>query len=575
MLFIEKLCFWDVFQLLWRKQRAFYAVKSLGARFAERFLARFGKAVNATKIDFGNVQSASGIRRRAYKNAEIEMDKLPGQSWANSLSSLLNIDFKLIFKKYFFDEIYIKFEFIEMALRFAEENPVERYVIIAAPEFLNAYYESLVKKFDLRLRKNTSFAGVITLFLLPFFVEYFWLRKGRSDNLYFENKIICEVDAEKTYIMFSSLFSDFQKDRLIYCVEQRNFNALSHHTEIRELGLRPEGIVYLRRVVWKYIFISFFNFPEIGGFGSRLFRIFYILMQGKADTVEGAGNVYLTYEHLITTKAVRNEYLRQSGNKTVFVPMNGHVTPQFFHSEILLNYDVLCSAGPHVEKLYKQKRALTSNYLPTGSYDSHRKIINFTDKEQRLGLLKHFNQDAIAVTIISPGICDPTYRHELRLMELARKLAELDNVRVSIRLKPVAPEPKYSHFYEEQCGSSKRILLTSGEYELFDFLETTDIFITTISNAAFDLVQAGAQVFFLDYLRDPELMLCWEETAGVLVSEELALESVLAWVNDFPGARAQRSALMHDFSEKISYQFPSFNSYRANFIRLLTENNLV
>ena len=575
MIFIEKLCFWDVFQLLWRKQGALYAVKSLGARFAEQFLARFGKAVNATKIDFGNVQSAYGIRRQAYQNAEVEMDKLPGKSWANSIDLLLDINFGLILKKYFFDEIYIKFEFLEMALRFAEEHPAERHVMIVAPEFLDAYSQSLANKFDLSLRKNTSFLGLMTLFLLPVFIEYFWSRKGRSDDLRFDNKIICEVDAEKTFIMFSSLFANFPQDRLVYCVEQRNFGALSHHPEIRELGLRQDGVTYLRHVVWRYIYISIINLPEVARFGSRLFRIFYVLMQGKADTVGGTGNVYLTYEHLITTKAVRNEFLRQSGNKTVFVPMNGHVTPQFFHSEILLNYDVMCSAGPHVEKLYKQKRALTTKYLPTGSYDSHRKIVDSAGKELRLSPLKSFNGDALAVTIISPGICDPTYRHELRLMELARQLAELDHVRVSIRLKPVTPEPKYRHFYEEQRGDSARILLTSGEYELFDFLETTDVFITTISNAAFDLVQAGAQVFFLDYLRDPELMLCWAETDGVLVPEEFALESILGWVNDLPGARAHRSVLMQDFSEKISFQFPSFDDYRANFIRLLTNNNLV
>ncbi len=200
MIFIEKLCFWDVFQLLWRKQGALYAVKSLGARFAERFLARFGKAVNATKIDFGNVQSAYGIRRQAYQNAEVEMDKLPGKSWANSMDLLLDINFGLILKKYFFDEIYIKFEFLEMALRFAEEHPAERHVMIVAPEFLDAYSKSLANKFDLSLRKNTSFLGLMTLFLLPVFIEYFWSRKGRSDDLRFDNKIICEVDAEKTFI---------------------------------------------------------------------------------------------------------------------------------------------------------------------------------------------------------------------------------------------------------------------------------------------------------------------------------------------------------------------------------------
>ena len=430
--------------------------------------------------------------------------------------------FWLVVKKFFFDELYVKYEFFELALRYAEENPGDEFRIEITTDFLGGYNHLIENKFVVKYSRPTGGFGFFSALLLPLFIEYFWRVKGRRDPLSLNGKIVCEVDGRQTLAMFSSLFDSLPSERVVFVSEQRNIGTVSGGVNVFALGLRKDGVSYLRRVVWPYLVRSFSYFSEIGLFGNRIFRIFYIVMLGRAEALDGSNNKYFTYEHLITQKSVRNEFLKRSGTKSIFVPLNSYVTHQYFHSEIFINYDVMCSAGPHTEALYRKKRALTTKYLPTGSYESHRRIVREAGRKERIEILKCFCAGKVSVTIISPGICDPTYRHEVKLMELARYLSGLSNVRVTIRLKPVPPPPKYENFYENHTAGYDRIRLTSGEYDLFDFLETTDLFITTISNGAFDLAQAGAQVMFLDYLNDSELMLCWADTEGVLVPEKFA-----------------------------------------------------
>lgn len=569
MIFIERLGFGDVLRLRFSGRPARYATKSLGARLAERILRRPGGLPDVAKIDFGDVEVARDIRGRAYRLAERVIDALPGERWARSLSPVLGIDFWLVVRKFFFDELYIKYEFIEMAIRHAEENAGEPHQIDVTPEFLGDYDERVARCFTVGHSTGTSRLGAATVLLLPLFIEYFWRTRGRRETLNLNGRIVCEVDGDKTLEMFASLFHQVPKEGIAFVCEQRNAGAFTDASVIGVLGLRKDGLDYLRRVVWPYIGQSLSSFSDISRFGNRLFRIFYIIMQGKAEALEGSNNAYFTYEHLITPKAVRNEFLRAAGNRTVFVPMNGHVTPLYFHSEIFVNYDVMCSAGPHIEVLYRKKRALTQQYLPTGSYESHRGSVRVDGKAERVALLKRFRDGKVGITIISPGICDPTYRHEVKLMGLARRLSMLPNVRVTIRLKPVQPLPKYARFYEEHTAGCEGILLTSGEYDLFDLLETTDLFLTTISNAAFDLVQAGAQAMFLDYLNDPELMLCWSAVEGLPVPEEDAWQTVLAWVDDEADARSLWRERMRRLAAHVAYQAPDFETYRQNFTRQL------
>jgi hypothetical protein len=251
--------------------------------------------------------------------------------------------------------------------------------------------------------------------------------------------------------------------------------------------------------------------------------------------------------------------------------MNAHVTPQYFHSEIFLNYDVMCCAGKHVEDLYRKKRSLTQRFLPTGSFDSHFEQEEGVTKNTRLQGLRAFKGNATSVTILCPGICDPTYSQEVKLVNLARELAAQLDVKVFIRMKPVAPIAKYADFYESRTSDFESILLTAGEYELSDFLDVTDLFITSISNSGFDLSLKGGQVMFVDYMKDPELSIVWSMIKEVVLPEHNAFESAKAWINDSAEGpfRTQLRNHMHKMVAYLGYRFAEFDFYRDNLLNQL------
>ena len=61
-------------------------------------------------------------------------------------------------------------------------------------------------------------------------------------------------------------------------------------------------------------------------------------MKGYSETIKGDKNVFVTYEHLITVKAARNEFLKANGIPSIFVPKNAYTATQYFHSELYINY---------------------------------------------------------------------------------------------------------------------------------------------------------------------------------------------------------------------------------------------
>lgn len=572
MRFIEKFGVLDALHCLVSGEPVRFGVKALSARAVDKLAARLGRRVLAEPLTFGHVTYATGIREGAYRAAEQALDRLPGARWASALGETLDVDLWLVVRKFFFDEYYLKFEFLELALRHAEENPGEPPLLFADLADLAdladdaALLPRLAARFRLCQRSNTSPIGLATALLLPLFVEFFHRRKGRPGTLSFTDTIVCEVDGPATFEMFSTLFAGFPADRLAYVCEARNAGALADQ-QVHALRLDATGLAYLRRAVWRYLGASVAHAGEIASYGSRLFRLFYVLMQGRAETVGGSGNLYCTYEHLVTYKAARNAFLERQGSRTLFVPLNAHVTPQFFHSEILTNYTLMCAAGRHTETLYRKKRGLVQHYLPTGSYASHRRGSPVGDWAARVAALAAFKGDELGVVIVSPGICDPTYTHELKLMALAREVAAMPGVKVMLRLKPVAPEPKYADFYRREVAGRDKLLVTAGEYDLFDFLDVGDVFVTSISNAAFDLAQAGALVMFIDYLRDPAMMLPWSAVPEVRLDERTALPTVQRWLRDEPGERERWRETMRRFCEHIAYRHASLDAYRENFLR--------
>ncbi len=572
MVFCETLTAGQLLRLVVLQKSAFYGTPSLAARGVIYLLGKLGIKAHARKLDFGDVQIAPNVRRRAYEAAELYLQRIEIQKWAAELSGIFSVDYELIARKFFFDELYLKYEFLELALRCALENPGDRHVMYADWQFLEPYQRQLEAQFDVRNIWRLPLAS-LTIMVLPMFLKYFFARNGVIENPVFHNRIVCEVDGEKTYEMFESLFRSCPAREFV--IERRNAGEFSEarrrELHITVLGLTKEDYLGLRAGVYRYIACCLRHYGDVSRYGARLFRIFYTFILGKAETIRGTDNQFVTYEHLVTSKAVRNELLRAARNRSILVPMNAHATPRYYHSEIFVNYDVMCAAGKHTEDLYRKRRAITKEFLPTGSYDNHRRTTWMHGKAERIARLRAFKGDAVAVTIVSPGICDPTYSHELRLMNLARELSKQDGVKVFIRTKPVPLVSKYAEFYETQTAGHDSILLTAFDHELFDFLDVTDLFVTSISNAACDVALCGAQVMFIDYMKDPELFLYWSVINEVVLTEEESLGAIMAWIRD-SGCGRSRETLRKNMDKLISYlgyQFPDFEAYRTNLLQQL------
>lgn len=573
MIFYEKLTPIHVLRGLIVRQNFFYGTKSIATVYVERLLAIFGLVINARKLDFGSVDSAPDIRGNAYRSAELSLEHIRGECWAEHISRVLKIDFWTVVKKVFFDELYLKFEFFEIALRYAQEHSGEQHVIHVEKAFLDQYSERLEKSFELHVSVTGDSAGFLNIFLIPLFLKYFAQRHGIVHGVRFDNEMICELDSERSLKMFNELFPDkVSKKFVMQKRSEQDFGQVSlTQFKFSHLGLTADGYRYLVRFSWQYILACLRFRKEIKGYGSRLFNIFYALVRGKAEAIDGSGNLYFVYEHLVTEKFVRNEFLKSQGNTSIFIPMNACVTPQYFHSEIFLNYDVMCCAGKHMEDLYRKKRSLTQRFLPTGSFDSHQKLCKGDAKDTRVRRLMAFKGDAVSVTILCPGICDPTYSQEVKLIDLARELAAQLNVKVFIRMKPVASIAKYADFYESRTADCKSILLTAGEYELSDFLEVTDLFVTSVSNSGFDLALRGGQVIFIDYLKQPDLSIVWARIKEVVLPEHKAFECATDWINDSAEgpARVQLRNHMHKMVAYLGYRYANFDLYRDNLLSQL------
>lgn len=572
MIYFEKLGFAQLLTLWLTKKQVFYGSNSMAMRVFEKLKIH----TNAIQISFGDVQEAPGIRKNAYQTAELQIDNLGGKQWAAELSKLLGIDFELVFRKFIFDELYAKYEFIELALRHAQESGGGKHIVVLDRGWSQPYGDRLRACMDVRYFWNFEHLHFFSVLLLPIYLHYFWRKNRADDELIAENRIVCEVDGEKLYEMFSKIFHAYPEK--VFVIEKRyaaGFGASKlNELGIKVLGLTPAAYRFLSSAAYKYIALCFRYFRELSTYGGRLFQIFHYLIVGRAEAVSRSGNLFFTYEHSVIFKAIRNEFLRAEGSRSIFVPMNAHATPRYYHSEIFVNYDVICSAGKHTEDLYRKRRSVTSVFLPTGTYDSHRGTLDVQGKADRIARLMSFKGESVAITILSPGICDPTYSHETRLMGLARQLASQPGVKVFIRLKPLPPAPKYADFYERQTSGYPSILLTFSEFELFDFLEVTDLFVTSISNSGCDLALAGAQIMFIDYLKDPDMFLYWSVISDAVFSEDDSLDTILNWINDGDDGRfrqqfAERMVRLADY---LGYGFPDFESYNSNLLmRLCSE----
>ncbi|MCW7471391.1 hypothetical protein [Leptospira kanakyensis] len=526
---------------------------------------------SASILSYGAISSSNGIRKFSYQSAIQSLDELQVDRLNFGLWYAAGIRDGIIIRKFIFEYIFKKFEFYSIVNQFYKENQSEDIKLRIEHHLINeksVFGKNVVYTRTLTFHRIDFFVSIL---FLPVFLLIFFLKNRSSKNVELSNSVVCEVDSVKIFEMFNDIFKEISNVNFFVQKTYRNFFDSSFFVNDKHFthGLNIKNFytfIRLIRSLFKYIYKNCFF---VSRFGTSIFNLYKTIANGFLLTPSAMKSIYFTFEHMSTSKAVRNELLRASGNLSVFVPYNAYAIDHFFVPEFMYNYDILCSPGKLLEKVYFMQKALTKTILPTGSYHPNKKK-QFSDGYiERIESLKKQKGNNIAITILSNGIQDETLIWEKKMMSLARELARIDKLTIFIRQKPVTPHRKYLDFFQQEKCEIESIILTHSEYELFDFLDVTDLFLTTSSSSAVDLCIAGGQFYSIDFTEEKDLYLWQTEVDGVYIGENLAKSRILQWITNHNNEQTLHKKRMDELKKILNYTFNDFEAYKANLLMQL------
>lgn len=426
-------------------------------------------------------------------------------------------------------------------------------------------------------QRNTRLATVFSLMTLPFLMPLYWRRKIELSTDSQVDGVVCHVENPNMLAGYLSLLQPEISPTFVVAPEYRAAMSAAQNQNVRvvQLGLSSEAYKELKELLATYGRSVSQNFREYSFLGEHVLRFANKLVHGRIRAPSGENYHLLVCEHHDLTKSIRNEFIRKAGGRSVLFPYSALYVLRYYADEYYENYDVVLSPGRHYDDILKENQAVCRRIFPVGTYSIHKNGLGLTPArlKQKLRDIREFAGGCKIVTILCPGVCKPTFTSEEKLMRLAQTISEIDGIKVIIRQKPFTPDAMYSGFYEGFAEGRKGILLTGMEYDLFDFLPVTDLFITSYSTSACELAVCGAKVMFVDYLEQNDRFIFWEkEIAGeLLVSEDDVLEKaqeVLGNIDDEQGSYRQGMAT---FAKYIGYQFPDYEDYRRNLMNVFNQ----
>jgi hypothetical protein len=521
----------------------------------------------ARLISYGCLNKVTAVRSNAYGSALKALEKINSKSWRVELIKNTSFDNQLIVDKFIFQKLFEKYEFYGLAIQYSKENTGRRVKLVAESLFSFDQLSNCVGIDVVVAMSWRWFDWLVSLLLIPVYAFVFCLKNRRSTEPEFSHSVFCEVDSETTVTMFADLF---QEQRISYLIERgylKNFSS----ERITSLKLIPYGLGFDKRLLivsmmWRVWCLSFYGAKRFANMGGVLYEIFQVYLRGVLRSPIAIGCTFMTFEHLTVEKAVRNEFLKSSGNLSIFVPYNIYLSSPMYAPEFRLNYDILCSPGLLCERAYHMQKATTKIIVATGAYHANKRLLADAGADARIKVLADFKGCDVLITVLCNGVEDATYSGELRLLNLVEKLAEVPGVKVALRLKPVNPPEKYRDFYKNKVELTKDVLITHTEHELYDFFGVTDLFVTSNSNSVLEFCSAGAPVFSIDFWSRDDLFLWQTAVPGVYLDELHAFGEIMAWVTDFPrGSREIHKKRMVELSSMISYKYVDFDAYLENF----------
>ena len=573
MLMLDRPGLLAVLHLIATGRRCYYRTLGLTARVALGLLERLRiPAPQLSRLSIGDLQRATGARDRAFARAEA---LLPAglAPFGASVGRIFGIDFSLLVEKHLYDELYDRLLFVELAYLLAAEQPSERHVLVVNDRTGRALGRPPMAA-NLRVWVMPSFDALnffLSLVGLLPLLCYHRPRKPVAGIASSRGGTVCLVSDPTTLQMFRCLMGG--RDDVRYAIEPAYTDAIPARerelSDVAVLALGTDGFRQLRRGLLPFIMAAVRSAPQLASWGTLPFEMFHLLAQGRGLAGELRDSTVLTFEHLTLARSVRNEFLRAKGCTSVFVPKNSYVTYRHYPAERRVNYDLVCASGPHAEQLYRWKRAVTQRFAVTGSYDAHAEEPEGAAERRRN--LEQLKNGRLLITVLSPGLCVETTSHEQRLMQLAARIAARNDVCVVVRLKPGTRNSANEQFYRNYLDASP-VTVTAEEFDLFDFVGPTDLFLTSISTSSCDVALRGATVVFVDFMHTPELYLPWLEVPAVVLAEEGAYDWVRAWLHDAPNGpmRTAHSRAVARLVAYIGHDNGSFDAYRGALLDVLT-----
>lgn len=562
----------------------YFSQKTLLATMADRLLLRIpmlgDRLANIKAFGWGDTRSVGHAISNASRNANQHLTQLSDiwSPFSNIDDCHPSINVALLLKKYLLVKVlYQKYFFYELFIQFVAENVGTKIALVAERSFIGDY-EGVLKSQPSQtfIEQGTHFLeALVSLICLPVLLPLLWKTKLSGEIEPFEDRIICSVESPQMVQGYKELFSS-ESDIVFVVAPAYAANFAEQSRSVNDLFALSLTLVAFNELtsVRKYYYWKILkNYSQVSCLGLHLIRFFNVIIHGRILTPPGPGNYVFASEHHDLTKTVRNEFIRCQGSTSILFPYSSLYVLQYYPDEYYENYDCICSPGKHYEDALKQNQAKNSVCLQTGSYTIHKDGLSRGTPPEKIAALKSFLGGNYTITVLCPGVCKPTFHSEVKLMELAQRLSKIDGVRVVIRQKPFMPKEQYSGFYERYSGNNSSMLLTGREYELFDFLPVTDLFITSYSTSACELAACGANIYFVDFLEQDDRFIFWkDEIAGGLVLKECeAYERISLEINDAPDGplRTGHREQMKKFANYIGYIFEDYKTYKDNLFAQL------
>lgn len=571
MYYIENIDFSGLLKIILNKNRHFYFRK---ITFLSRFLLNFLRITNFEKIDYGILNKATFVKKNAYLKAN-DLSKI--NFFTRELNEKIKINCDIVLKKIVFEEEYDRYHAIEIILQHANENKKNKYELYFEKDFDKSYVERIEQNPNINFKLNFKNKFIFLRLILSNFYLLFYFTCFSLSNLRIKKKERFEkniffVEDLSQYEMINELFSHNIKRSFVTEIQYSIYFPVEFFKKDRVSinSFDFTNFFTLINFLPKIINYNFKNFKILKNNSYVYFEFFHQLV--KAYSIIPGSNFkknFFSFGHLTLDRFVRNEIIRSSGGKSIYLSKTCYVTHQELPSEKNLNYEIYCGSGQHAFDLYNKKDCITKTFFETGSYDNFRRLDN-KRSEVNINKLKAFKKNNILIVVVSTGVSGSTEILEKKLMLFAKQISLLPNIKVVLRMKPLLElENKYSKFYDSFFKDEKRIFITGKGYDLFDYLPVANLFITSISTAICDIAVRGGVFYFIDFLDTKNFYLPWEKFPELVLSEKTAFNNVNFWIKNKNNFRKEHKKNCKKFVNYVGTNFVNYNDYKLNLVNTL------